>query len=101
MDPITRLPSGVPDLIQSTNSLPTFPSIVAELIHNAIDAKATQIDCWINPRSLSLRVTDNGCGIHKEDLKSGLGCVRGMTSKRGTGGDGDHALGFRGQGKYL
>lgn len=101
MNPITRLPTGVSDLIQAAISLPTFPSILAELIHNAIDATATQIDCWINPVTSSLRVTDNGCGIDKEELKRGLGCERGMTSKREAGADGDCALGFRGQGKYL
>lgn len=102
MKPITQLPLGVPQLIQSTISLPTFPSILAELIHNAIDAKATHIDCWINPCRWTIRVTDNGCGIDKDDLKRGLGCERGMTSKRGAeGDDGDHSLAFRGQGKYL
>jgi DNA mismatch repair protein MLH3 len=99
MSPIAQLPSGIPQLIQSTISLPTYPSILAELIHNAIDAEATLVDCWINPCGWTIRVTDNGYGIDKDELKGGLGTGRGMTSKRGTGGDADHALGFRGQGK--
>lgn len=98
--PITQLPPGVPQLIQSTISLPTYPSVLIELIHNAIDAKATQIDCWINPSAWSIRVTDNGIGIDKDDLKGGLGCEQGLTSKLAAGGElgDDSFLGFRGQG---
>jgi len=45
-------------------------SIVKELVENAIDAKATSVTVEIKDGGLSLiRITDNGCGIDKEDIR--------------------------------
>jgi DNA mismatch repair protein MutL len=44
-------------------------SIVKELMENAIDAGATMITVDIEEGGLKLiRITDNGCGIDKEDI---------------------------------
>lgn len=46
-------------------------SVVKELVENAIDAGAKEITVEIEKGGKSLvRVSDNGCGIEKEDLKS-------------------------------
>ncbi|MEG0216471.1 MAG: DNA mismatch repair endonuclease MutL, partial [Hungatella sp.] len=44
-------------------------SVVKELLENAIDARATAITVEIKEGGISfIRVTDNGCGIPKEDV---------------------------------
>lgn len=55
-------------------------SIVKELLENAIDAKATAITIEIKDGGISLiRITDNGCGIGKDDIS--LAFLRNSTSK--------------------
>lgn len=50
-------------------------SVVKELLENSIDSGATQIDIEIrNGGAQLIRIRDNGCGIHKDDL--GLALVR-------------------------
>ncbi len=72
-------------------------SVVKELVENALDAGATEIEVVTVAGGLSLiRVTDNGCGMDAADLA--LSVERHATSKL----DGDdllaiHTLGFRGE----
>lgn len=55
-------------------------SVVKELVENAIDAKATFITVEIKEGGATfLRVTDNGCGIEKEQVQ--LAFLRHSTSK--------------------
>lgn len=55
-------------------------SVVKELVENAIDAKATFITVEIKEGGTTfLRVTDNGCGIEKEQVR--LAFLRHSTSK--------------------
>lgn len=73
-------------------------SVVKELVENSLDAKATQIEIDIEKGGLGLiRVRDNGCGIHKEDLS--LALQRHATSKIVTAEDlsAVMSLGFRGE----
>lgn len=45
-------------------------SVVKELVENAIDAGATAITVEIKDGGISLiRITDNGCGIDKNEVR--------------------------------
>lgn len=73
-------------------------SIVKELAENAIDAMATSITIEIKEGGISLiRITDNGSGIAKEDIKTAF--LRHATSKIKTAEDllSVGSLGFRGE----
>jgi len=72
-------------------------SVVKELVENAIDAGATQIEIVITDGGLSLiRVTDDGCGMAPEDLA--LAVERHATSKLDEEDLFDiRCLGFRGE----
>lgn len=73
-------------------------SVVKELLENAIDAQATAITVEIREGGISLiRVTDNGCGIPKEEV--GLAFLRHSTSKIKSVEDlfTVSSLGFRGE----
>lgn len=73
-------------------------SVVKELVENAIDAKATAVTVEIKDGGMTLiRVTDNGCGIQKEEVKTAF--LRHATSKIRTVEDlvSVSSLGFRGE----
>lgn len=73
-------------------------SVVKELLENAIDARATAVTVEIREGGTSLiRVTDNGCGIPKEELP--LAFLRHSTSKIQSVEDlfTVSSLGFRGE----
>jgi DNA mismatch repair protein MutL len=73
-------------------------SVVKELVENAIDAKATAVTVEIKDGGMTLmRVTDNGCGIPKEEVKTAF--LRHATSKIRTVEDlvCVSSLGFRGE----
>jgi len=73
-------------------------SIVKELVENAIDAGATRIEVRIsNQDCTKIQITDNGCGMTKEELP--LAILRHATSKISRVDDLEklHTLGFRGE----
>ena len=43
-------------------------SVVKELVENSIDAGATRVSIEINNECRDIRVADNGCGIHPDDI---------------------------------
>ncbi|MCQ2550909.1 MAG: DNA mismatch repair endonuclease MutL [Clostridia bacterium] len=73
-------------------------SVVKELIENAIDSGADQIVCEIkNGGKTYIRVTDNGCGIPKDEVETAF--LRHATSKISQVSDLNSllTLGFRGE----
>lgn len=73
-------------------------SIVKELAENAIDAGAGAVVIEIKDGGISfIRITDNGCGIEKEDVRNAF--LRHSTSKIRSVDDltGIRSLGFRGE----
>lgn len=73
-------------------------SVFKELLENAIDSGATQIVAEIKNGGVKLiKISDNGCGIYKDDVKNAF--LRHATSKLKTADDLDNinSLGFRGE----
>ncbi|MBO4921671.1 MAG: DNA mismatch repair endonuclease MutL [Lachnospiraceae bacterium] len=73
-------------------------SIIKELVENSIDAGATAISIEIRGGGIDLiRITDNGSGIEKDDVK--VAFVRHTTSKIKNAADLSYitSLGFRGE----
>lgn len=73
-------------------------SVVKELVENSIDAGADKITVEIKEGGISfIRVTDNGCGIDKDDLENAF--MRHATSKIVSVSDLNSivSLGFRGE----
>lgn len=73
-------------------------SVVKELVENSLDAGASAVTVEIRDGGAEyIRVTDNGCGITPDDVKTAF--LRHATSKLRTveGLDGIETLGFRGE----
>lgn len=95
---INILPPEVYNRIAAGEVVDRPYSVVKELVENAIDAGATEITVEAESGGKKLiRVTDNGCGIHKEDLKAAF--LAHATSKLKTADDlaAIFTLGFRGE----
>jgi len=72
-------------------------SVVKELTENSIDAGATRVSIEITNECRDIRVADNGCGIHPDDIL--LAFSKHATSKLQDDDDlfDIHTLGFRGE----
>lgn len=98
MAKINVLSQHVADLIAAGEVVERPASVAKELIENAIDAGATFITIELHRGGIEyLRVTDDGCGIAREDVKTAL--LRHSTSKIHEKEDLEHiaTLGFRGE----
>ncbi len=95
---INLLPENLINQIAAGEVVERPASVVKELIENSIDAGATEmiVDIEDGGRKL-IRVTDNGCGMSREDAL--LSLQRHATSKIGTVTDlfNISTLGFRGE----
>ena len=98
MPKINLLPKQVAELIAAGEVVERPASVIKELIENSIDAGADDITVEIQHGGITyIRITDNGCGIAREDVPTAF--LRHATSKIKTGVDlGSIAtLGFRGE----
>jgi DNA mismatch repair protein MutL len=95
---IVELDPHVADLIAAGEVVERPSSVIKELVENAIDAGASAVTVEIKNGGMSyMRVTDDGCGIAREDVRTAF--LRHATSKlrdeRGLEAIG--TLGFRGE----
>lgn len=98
MPKIIRLPKSVADLIAAGEVVERPSSVVKELLENSIDAGAKKITVEIRRGGIQfIRVTDDGCGIAREDIRNAF--VSHATSKVHAEEDLDRigTLGFRGE----
>ena len=98
MPTINLLSQSTIDQIAAGEVVERPASVVKELLENAIDAGATAVTVELKEGGISLiRVTDNGCGIEKEQIKKAF--LRHATSKISSIEDLTYveSLGFRGE----
>lgn len=98
MQKINLLDTQVANLIAAGEVVERPASAIKELLENSIDAGATQITAEIKNGGVTLmRITDNGCGMSKDDA---LICTRRHATskiKEASDLDGIVTLGFRGE----
>ncbi len=98
MGRIHVLEKQVAELIAAGEVVDRPSSVVKELLENAVDAGSTAVTVEIQHGGVSyLRITDNGCGIAREDVPPAF--LRHATSKVNSPEDleGIGTLGFRGE----
>ncbi|MBQ6066423.1 MAG: DNA mismatch repair endonuclease MutL [Clostridia bacterium] len=98
MPKINVLPKSVAELIAAGEVVERPASVVKELVENSLDAGATAITVEIRGGGIEyIRVTDNGCGIAREDVRTAF--ISHATSKIGGAEDLNAilTLGFRGE----
>ena len=98
MSTINVLPKEISELIAAGEVVERPASVIKELVENSIDAGATAITVEIEHGGVTyMRVTDNGSGIAKDQIKTAF--LRHATSKIKTASDLDAilTLGFRGE----
>ena len=98
MGRIHVLDKHVAELIAAGEVVDRPSSVVKELLENAVDAGATTVTVEIKHGGVTyLRITDNGCGIAREDVPTAF--LRHATSKVNNQSDleGIGTLGFRGE----
>lgn len=98
MGRINVLDKHTAELIAAGEVVERPSSVVKELLENSIDAGATQITVEIMHGGIDyLRITDNGCGILREDVRNAF--KRNATSKISVDSDLEKigTLGFRGE----
>ncbi|MCR4614983.1 MAG: DNA mismatch repair endonuclease MutL [Clostridiales bacterium] len=98
MPKINVLPKQIVDLIAAGEVVERPASVVKELMENSLDAGATSITVEIKNGGIKyIRITDNGCGIDRSDIRNAF--VSHATSKISREEDLDSifTLGFRGE----
>lgn len=98
MADISVLPREISELIAAGEVVERPASVIKELVENSIDAGATVVTVEIERGGITyMRVTDNGCGIAKDQIKTAF--LRHATSKIKSAEDLDAilTLGFRGE----
>ena len=92
------LPEQISNLIAAGEVVQRPASVVKELMENAVDAGALQVQVIINDSGRTLiQVLDNGCGMSSQEAR--LSILRHATSKISSAEDLQHIItyGFRGE----
>lgn len=95
---INRLSGTVAAQIRAPQVVHSLSHVLEELVANSIDAEARRVDVEIDPVELSMRVSDDGCGISESCF--GSLAVRHATSKfqsSASGGPSSQSFGFNGE----
>ena len=98
MPRINVLPKNIADLIAAGEVVERPSSVIKEFVENSIDAGAKKVTIEIqNGGKTYMRVTDDGCGIERDDVKKAF--ISHATSKISSVSDLDaiSTLGFRGE----
>ncbi len=98
MPKINLLPREIYELIAAGEVVERPSSAVKELLENSVDAGATAVTVEIQAGGIKyIRITDNGCGIAREDIQNAF--TGHATSKISSALDLDavSTLGFRGE----
>ena len=98
MPKIIQLSPHIANLIAAGEVVERPASVVKELLENAVDAGASKVTVEIRDGGMTfLRVTDNGCGMAPEDVRTAF--KRHATSKLRTAEDlaAIGTMGFRGE----
>ncbi len=98
MPRINVLPKNIADLIAAGEVVERPSSVIKEFVENSIDAGAKKIVVEIqNGGKTYMRVTDDGCGIERDDVRKAF--ISHATSKISSVSDLDSiaTLGFRGE----
>jgi DNA mismatch repair protein MutL len=95
--PIQVLSEALVNKIAAGEVIVRPASVVKELVENSIDAGATRVRIETSNSCRDLKITDNGCGMEREDAK--LALIRHATSKITTFDDlwSLQTRGFRGE----
>jgi DNA mismatch repair protein MutL len=98
MPKINVLPKSVAELIAAGEVVEKPASVVKELLENSIDSGADKITVEIKNGGITyIRVTDNGCGIAREDVRTAFLSHATSKIKDSTDLDAIFTLGFRGE----